>query len=46
MIIEPVKKLELLEWLAMLDPIEEEFPNADEGLLPLRNINLGRPNVG
>ena len=30
----------LLELLATLDPIEEEFPDVDEGLLPLRDIEL------
>ncbi|HEY0203571.1 MAG TPA: AbrB/MazE/SpoVT family DNA-binding domain-containing protein [Acetobacteraceae bacterium] len=40
LIIEPIKKLGLLEWLATLDPIEEEFPDVDEGMLPLRDINL------
>ena len=40
LIIEPVKEMGLLAWLATLDPIEEEFPDVDEGLPPLRDINL------
>lgn len=40
LIIEPIKELGLLEWLATLDPIEEEFPDVDEGLLPLRDVDL------
>lgn len=30
-----------LEELAKLGPIDEEFPNVDEGLLPLDDIDLG-----
>lgn len=35
-----VKKRDLLALLATLDPIEDEFPNVDEGLLPLDEIRL------
>ncbi|MEA5516835.1 AbrB/MazE/SpoVT family DNA-binding domain-containing protein [Nodularia sp. UHCC 0506] len=40
LIIEPYKKKSLLEIFATLDDIEEEFPNVDEGLLPLDDIEL------
>lgn len=41
LIVEPLpKKMGLLELLATLDPIEEEFPDMDEGLLPLDDIRL------
>ncbi|MDB6170830.1 MAG: virulence-associated protein VapB-like protein [Chthoniobacteraceae bacterium] len=41
LIIEPVeKKPDLLEILASLKPLDEEFPNVDEGLLPLEAITL------
>ncbi|MDB9344634.1 AbrB/MazE/SpoVT family DNA-binding domain-containing protein [Nodularia spumigena CS-586/05] len=40
LIIEPYKKQSLLEIFATLDEIEEEFPNVDEGLLPLDDIEL------
>ncbi len=33
LIIEPAKKSSLLEWLATLEPIDEEFPEIEE--LPL-----------
>ncbi len=36
----PPPKGGLLALLATLDPIEEEFPDIDEGLLPLRYISL------
>ena len=35
LIIEPFKKRSLLELLATLENIEEDFPNVDEGLVPL-----------
>ncbi len=38
--ISPVKKKSLLEVFAILDDIDEEFPNVDEGLLPLDDIEL------
>lgn len=38
--ISPVKKKSLLEVFANLDDIDEEFPDVDEGLLPLDKIEL------
>jgi antitoxin VapB len=40
LIIEPYKKKSILEVFANLDDIEEEFPDVDEGLLPLDDIEL------
>jgi antitoxin VapB len=40
LIIEPYQKKSLLEIFATLDDIEEDFPNVDEGLLPLDDIEL------
>ena len=40
LIIEPLKKKSLLEVFATLDDIEEDFPDVDQGLLPLDDINL------
>ena len=42
LIIEPISapKGGLLALLATLDPIEEEFPDVDEGLPPLRDVEL------
>ena len=41
LVLQPVPpKGGLLELLATLDPIEEEFPDVDEGLLPLRDVEL------
>ena len=41
LIIEPVKeKSRLAELLATWGPIEDEFPDVDEGLLPLDDIKL------
>lgn len=39
-IISPKRKQGLFEWLATLEPIDEEFPDVDEGLLSLKDINL------
>ncbi|MBO1055339.1 MAG: type II toxin-antitoxin system Phd/YefM family antitoxin [Dolichospermum sp. JUN01] len=39
-IISPIKKKSLLEFFANLEDIDEEFPNVDEGLLPLDEIEL------
>ncbi|MBR8835703.1 MAG: type II toxin-antitoxin system Phd/YefM family antitoxin [Stigonema ocellatum SAG 48.90 = DSM 106950] len=39
-IISPIKKKSLLEIFATLDDIEEDFPDVDEGLLPLDDIQL------
>jgi antitoxin VapB len=40
LIIEPYRQKTLLEILATLEDIDEEFPNVDEGLLPLDDIEL------
>ena len=43
LIIEPIsKKLGLLAVLAELEPLDEDFPDIDEGLLPLDDIDLDR----
>ncbi|NMG18283.1 type II toxin-antitoxin system Phd/YefM family antitoxin [Brasilonema bromeliae] len=39
-IISPIKKKSLLQTLSTLEPLEEEFPDVDEGLLPLDDIEL------
>lgn len=41
-IISPVKKKSLLQILSTLEPLDEEFPDVDEGLLPLDDINLSK----
>lgn len=41
LVIEPIKpRRSLLEVLATLEPIDEEFPDVDEGLLPLDDVKL------
>ncbi|NJM10935.1 MAG: antitoxin [Synechococcaceae cyanobacterium SM1_2_3] len=41
LIVEPVKKPSgLAELLASWEPIEDDFPDVDEGLLPLDDIRL------
>jgi antitoxin VapB len=40
LIIEPFKKRSLLELLTTLEDIDEDFPNIDEGLVPLDNIQF------
>jgi antitoxin VapB len=40
LIIEPMGKKSLLETFATLEDMEEDFPDVDEGLLPLDNIEL------
>lgn len=41
LVIEPAKRREgLFEWLATLAPLDEEFPDVDEGLLPLDDVKL------
>jgi len=40
LIIEPFKKRSLLELLATLPDIDEDFSNVDEGLLPLDDIQF------
>ncbi|QYX31015.1 type II toxin-antitoxin system Phd/YefM family antitoxin [Sphaerospermopsis torques-reginae] len=39
-IISPVKKKSLLEVFANLEDIDEDFPDVDEGLLPLDDIEI------
>jgi len=40
-IIEPVEqKTDLLEWLKTIEPWDEEFPDVDEDLLPLEDVEL------
>jgi antitoxin VapB len=40
LIIEPVKKGRLLALLARLEPLDEDFPDIDAGLLPPDDIEL------
>jgi len=40
LIIEPIRKGKLLSTLAALKPITEDFPDIDEKLLPLDDIDL------
>jgi antitoxin VapB len=40
LIIEPYRKKSLLEVFANLDDIDEEFPDVDEGLLPLDDVEI------
>ena len=40
LIIEPERRMNIIELLSTLEPIDEEFPDVDEGLLPLRDIEL------
>jgi antitoxin VapB len=40
LIIEPVDRPSFQSVLESLEPIPEEFPDVDEGLPPLRDINL------
>lgn len=41
LIVEPVKKISgLTDLLASWEPIEDDFPDVDEGLLPLDDIRL------
>ena len=40
-IIEPVDRdEEFFEWLASIEPWDEDFPDVDEGLLPLDDVKL------
>lgn len=39
-IISPVQKKSLLEAFANLEDIDEDFPDVDEGLLPLDDIEI------
>lgn len=40
LIIEPVRKKDLLAVLAGLQPLEEDFPDVDAGLLPADDVDL------
>lgn len=40
LIIEPYPKKSLLEALSTLEPFDEDFPDIDEGLLPLDDIEF------
>lgn len=40
LIIEPVRKGRLLSLLASLEPLEETFPDVDEDLAPLDQVDL------
>jgi len=40
LIMEPVRKLSLLELLATMEASDEEFPDVDTDLLPLRDVDL------
>ena len=37
---EQKKTSDLLEWLKTIEPWDEEFPDVDEGLLPLEDVEL------
>lgn len=40
LIIESDPDMGLLDWLATLEPIEDDFPDFDEGHLPLQDVEL------
>ena len=40
LVLEPVNKTSFLEFLDSLEPWDEEFPDIDEDLPPLREIDL------
>ncbi len=40
LIVEPVRKGRLLALLATLEPLNETFPDVDEALLPLDDVEL------
>jgi antitoxin VapB len=40
LIIEPSPKKSLIEVLSTLEPLDEDFPDIDEGLLPLDDIDV------
>ena len=40
LIVEPVRKGRLLALLATLEPLDETFPDMDEALLPLDDVEL------
>ncbi|MDM9580657.1 MULTISPECIES: type II toxin-antitoxin system prevent-host-death family antitoxin [unclassified Nostoc] len=41
-IISPIKKKSLLETLSTLEPLDEDFADVDEGLLPLDDIEFSK----
>jgi antitoxin VapB len=40
LVIEPVRKTGLPALLASLEPLDEDFPDFDAGLLPARSVDL------
>lgn len=40
LIIEPLRQKSLLNVLSILEPLEEDFPDIDKGLLPLDDIEI------
>lgn len=40
LIVEPVRKSSLLELLVSWDPLDEDLPDVDDRLLPLRDVDL------
>jgi antitoxin VapB len=40
LVIEPVRKRGLLALLDTMEPFAEEFPDVDEGLMPLRDVKI------
>jgi antitoxin VapB len=40
LVLEPIERRSLLQILATLEPLEEEFPDVDAGLPPLRDVDL------
>jgi antitoxin VapB len=40
LVIEPERNTDLLEWLATIEPWDEEFPDVDEDQLPSKEIDL------
>jgi antitoxin VapB len=40
LVVEPLERRSLLQILATLEPIEEEFPDVDAGLAPPRPVDL------
>jgi antitoxin VapB len=40
LVIEPVRKRDLIALLDAIDPFVEEFPDVKKGLLPLRDVKL------
>jgi antitoxin VapB len=40
LVIEPVRKRGLLALLKTFEPLDEEFPDVDQGLLPLKDVPL------